>query len=57
VVVDEANVFTWPGFDLVPQAGGGFVRGVVTVRFFEAIRAAVRALRAEGRQREVHRDD
>jgi hypothetical protein len=30
VVIDEANAFEWPGFDLVPQAGGGFVRATVT---------------------------
>ena len=23
VIVDDANVFSWPGFDLVPQPGGG----------------------------------
>src|ERR1700674_4074881 len=26
VVIDDANMFTWPGFDLIPQRGGGFVR-------------------------------
>ena len=43
VVIDDANVFVWPGFDLVPQVGGGFVRGAVTRAFFERIREAVLA--------------
>src|SRR5438552_13010798 len=24
VVIDDANVFAWPGYDLVPQPRGGF---------------------------------
>jgi hypothetical protein len=36
IVVDEANVFTWPGFDLVPQPDGSFLRGVITRGFVRA---------------------
>jgi hypothetical protein len=39
IVVDQANVFTWPGFDLVPQANGSFVLGVITRGLFERVRA------------------
>jgi hypothetical protein len=52
VVTDEANMFTWPGFDLVPQPDGGFVRGTITRGMFERVRDAV--LRA--RARTVDRD-
>ena len=54
IVIDEANMFAWPGFDLVPQPDGGFVRGVITRGFFERVRAAV--LRARGHSRTVDRD-
>jgi len=30
VIINETNVFTWPGFDLVPQLNGAFVRGMIT---------------------------
>jgi hypothetical protein len=33
IIVEEANIFTWPGFDLVPQPNGSFVRGVITRGF------------------------
>jgi hypothetical protein len=57
VVIDDANMFTWPGFDLIPQPGGGFVRGVVTRGFFIRIRDAVLAMHAAGRPRIVRRDE
>jgi mRNA-degrading endonuclease toxin of MazEF toxin-antitoxin module len=52
VVIGEANMFTWPGFDLVPQPHGGFVRGEITRGFFERVRDAV----LRGRPRTVDRD-
>jgi PemK-like, MazF-like toxin of type II toxin-antitoxin system len=55
IVIDEANMFTWPGFDLVPQPHGGFVRGVITRGLFERVLAAVLA-RAPIRPRVVDRD-
>jgi len=57
IVIDEANVFTWPGFDLVPQGDGGFVRGVVTRGFFMTVRDAVIALRTRREPRVVERDE
>ena len=57
VVIDDANMFTWPGFDLVPQRGGGFARAVVTRGFFMRIRDAVLTVRSGGRPRVVKRDE
>ena len=57
VIIDEANCFTWPGFDLVPQSGGGFVRGVVTRGFFALVREAVLGAHARGQPRVVKRDE
>jgi hypothetical protein len=54
VVLDEANIFTWPGFDVIPKVGGGFVRGMVSSGFFRSVREAVYALRAQ--RRTVDRD-
>ena len=57
IVIDEANAFAWPGFDLVPQRDGSFVRGMVTRGFFMSVRDAVIALHSRGRPRIVERDD
>lgn len=57
VVIDDANFFAWPGYDLVPQPGGGFVRGVVTRGFFQLVRNAVLAAHSHGRPRRVERDE
>jgi hypothetical protein len=57
IIIDEANVFTWPGFDLLPQPDGSFIRGVVTRGFFMAVRDAVMAQQARGRPRIVERDE
>jgi hypothetical protein len=57
VVIDEMNVFGWPGFDLVPQAGGGFIRATVTRGFFERIRREILVAHDQGRRRAVSRDD
>jgi hypothetical protein len=53
VMLDEANMFTWPGFDLVPQPDGSFTRGMITRGLFERIRAAVRA---QSRPQAINRD-
>lgn len=45
IVIGEANAFTWPGFDLVPQRDGSFVRAVVTRGFFTSVRDAMLLLR------------
>jgi hypothetical protein len=52
IVTDEANMFTWPGFDLIPQRDGGFVRGMITRGFLERIRDAL----LRGHTRTVDRD-
>lgn len=56
VILDDANVFDWPGYDLVPQPGGKFARGVVTRGFFELVRSTVTKAHARGRLRKVERD-
>jgi hypothetical protein len=55
LVLDEANVFIWPGYDLVPQHSGRFTRGTVTAGFFQKVIDAVVAVRSRGRLREVDR--
>src|SRR5712691_3716818 len=57
LIVDDANVFAWPGYDLVPQRDGGFVRGVVTRGFFQLVRNAVLMAHARGRPRRLERDE
>ena len=56
VALDDANDFTWPGFDVVPQRDGGFVRGHVTAGFFDQVRKAVLKALSKGRPRRVGRD-
>jgi hypothetical protein len=56
-VIDQANVFTWPGFDLVPSSNGSFVRGGITSGFFQQIATAVIAIHTSGRLRPTDRDD
>ena len=56
IMVEEANVFTWPGFDLVPQPGGRFARGVITRGLFVQVRAAVLSAQESQRSRLVDRD-
>jgi hypothetical protein len=57
IVLDQANSFTWPGFDLVPQADGSFVRGIVTRGFFISVREAISTLASRGGPRIVERDE
>jgi hypothetical protein len=57
LVLDEANVFTWPGFDLVPQRSGEYARGNVTAGFFTLVRNTLIAMRARGRPKLIERDD
>jgi len=45
-VIDQADVFTWPGFDLVPSSDSSFVRGMITSGFFQQIATAVIAVHA-----------
>ena len=41
VVADEVNEFTWPGYDLQPNAAGEIVYGVLPDRLFQQIRTRV----------------
>jgi hypothetical protein len=56
LVIDYANVFAWPGYDLVPQAGGGFVRGQISAGLFEQIRRAVLAIHSRAGLPAIDRD-
>lgn len=55
LILDEANVFAWPGYDLVPQGNGRFARGTVTASFFRQVVHAVLAIRSRGRLRKIDR--
>jgi len=57
VVIDDANVFTWPGFDLVPSPDDGFIRGMITSGLFQQIVTAVLAVHSRGGRRRTDRDD
>jgi hypothetical protein len=57
IIIDDANIFAWPGYDLVPQPGGRFVRAVVTRGFFHLVRNAVSAAHTRNRPRRVERDE
>jgi len=57
VVVEDANVFTWPGYDLVPQPQGGFRRGMVTAGFFSQLREMILKVHGNGGPKLVDRDD
>jgi len=57
MVIDAANVFTWPGFDLVPSSDGGFIRGMITSGFFQQIVTAVLAVHSRDKLRRTDRDD
>lgn len=52
LILDDVNVFTWPGFDLVPQPNGSFVRGVVTRGFFTLVREAAQRARPRRTERD-----
>lgn len=57
VVVKDANVFTWPGYDLVPRPDGRFKRGMVTAGFFRQLCKLVLDVRSSDAPRLVERDD
>ncbi len=43
VILDEVNIFEWPGCDLTHNANGSFAWGLVPPWFFDQIRAAMLA--------------
>lgn len=58
VVVDEVNVFVWPGFDLrhLPGKPGQYAYGYLPPRFFDRLRDKLRERRAHGRLKAISRD-
>ncbi|WP_405230114.1 growth inhibitor PemK [Lentisalinibacter sediminis] len=59
VVLEDVNVFTWPGYDLRPISGqpGRYDYGLLPPRFFERIVKRFAQLRRSGRITETSRDD
>jgi len=59
VVLEDVNVFTWPGYDLrqIPGQAGRYDYGLLPPRFFEAIVKRVADLRRSGRITATSRDD
>ena len=55
VVVDEVNMFVWPGFDLQANKAGEIADGLVPSRFYEQIRQRVLANAQSGRLGRTHR--
>lgn len=58
VIVDEANHFHWPGFDIRPIPGGRgrYHYGFVGPRFFEQVRSAFRKQVTSQRSGLIRRD-
>lgn len=57
VVVDEMNVFQWPGFDLAPDAEGRIAYGVLPPGLFSRIREGLIEAARAGRMRRVGRGE
>lgn len=59
VVLDETNVFTWPGYDLrqIPGEDGRYDYGFLPPRFFESLVKRFAALRQSGRIAATSRDE
>jgi hypothetical protein len=59
VVLEDVNVFTWPGYDLrqIPEQSGRYDYGLLPPRFFEMIVQRFTELRQAGRIAETSRDD
>lgn len=58
VIVDELNVFGWPGFDLrhIPGRPGQYAYGYLPPRFFDQLRDRLRERRARGRLKTISRE-
>lgn len=58
VIVDELNVFGWPGFDLrhIPGKPGKYAYGYLPPRFFDQLRDKLRERRAHGRLKAIGRE-
>jgi hypothetical protein len=59
IVLDDFNVFTWPGFDLRPVLGqkDRYHYGLLPPRLFESIIAKFAELRRHGKALQTSRDD
>ena len=59
VVLDEVNVFTWPGYDLRQISGHAdrYDYGLLPPRFFETLVHRFAELRRDGRIVKTSRDD
>ena len=59
VVLDDVNVFSWPGYDLrqIPEQAGCYAYGLLPPRFFNTIVQRFSELRRTGNYTETPRDD
>jgi hypothetical protein len=59
VILDELNVFRWPGYDLrpIPDKGGRYDYGLLPPKFFETIVKRFSELRKERELAHTSRDD
>jgi hypothetical protein len=55
VIVDEVNVFEWPGHDLDVTPSGGVAYGLLPPKLFNRIKASLLAEIRAGRLRRVSR--
>jgi hypothetical protein len=58
IILDELNVFGWPGFDLrhIPGKPGQYVYGYLPPRFFDQLRDRFRERRMLGRLKAIRRE-
>jgi hypothetical protein len=59
IILDELNVFRWPGHDLrpIPDKGGRYDYGLLSPKFFESIVKKFSELRKERELAHTSRDD
>jgi hypothetical protein len=59
VILEEVNVFTWPGFDLRPirRSGGRIDYGLLPPKFFDRLIGRFREMRDQGKISGASRDD
>lgn len=59
IVLDDVNVFSWPGYDLrqIPDQAGRYDYGLLPPKLFETIVRRFRELRLARRTTETSRDD
>lgn len=59
VILDELNVFSWPGYDLrpIPDKGDRYDYGLLPPQFFESIVKKLSELRRKRKLAHTSRDD